>query len=44
MNKINNLLDELVLQIANYSKFNQTISEGNVGWHVVHSGLVISSV
>jgi hypothetical protein len=44
MNKINNLLDELELQIANYSKLNQTISEGNVGWHIVHSCLVIDSV
>ncbi|TRZ82289.1 MAG: DUF1569 domain-containing protein [Sediminibacterium sp.] len=44
MNKINNLLDELELQIANYSKLNQIISEGNVGWHIVHSCLVINSV
>ena len=44
MNKINNLLDELELQIANYSKLNQAVSEGNVGWHIVHSCLVISSV
>jgi hypothetical protein len=44
MNKINNLLDELELQIANYSKLNQAISEGNVGWHIVHSCLVIDSV
>jgi hypothetical protein len=44
MNKINNLLDTFEAQIAHYSKFNQTISEGNVGWHIVHSCLVISSV
>ena len=44
MNKINNLLNELEAQIANYSKLNQTISEGNVGWHIVHSCLVINSV
>ena len=44
MNKLNNLLDELELQIANYSKLNQAISEGNVGWHIVHSCLVINSV
>jgi hypothetical protein len=44
MNKLNNLLDELELQIANYSKLNQSVSEGNVGWHIVHSCLVINSV
>ena len=44
MNKLNNLLNELEAQIANYSKLNQTISEWNVGWHIVHSCLVINSV
>jgi hypothetical protein len=44
MNKLNSLLDKFEAQITNYSKFNQTISEGNVGWHIVHSCLVISSV
>ena len=44
MNKINNLLNNLEVQIANYSRWNQTISEGNVGWHIVHSCLVVSSV
>ena len=44
MNKLNNLLEELELQIANYSKLNQSVSEGNVGWHIVHSCLVINSV
>ena len=44
MNKINNLLDNLEAHIVNYSKSNQTISEGNVGWHIVHSCLVINSV
>ncbi len=44
MHKINNLLDNLEAQIANYSKLNQAISEGNVGWHLVHSCLVIDSV
>ena len=44
MNKINNLLNELEAQITNYSKLNQTISAGNVGWHIVHSCLVINSV
>jgi len=44
MNKINNLLNDLEAQIANYSKLNQAVSEGNVGWHIVHSCLVISSV
>lgn len=44
MHKINNLLNELEAQITNYSKLNQTISEGNVGWHIVHSCLVINSV
>ena len=44
MHKINNLLNELEAQITNYSKLNQTISAGNVGWHIVHSCLVINSV
>ena len=44
MNKLKSLLDKFEAQITNYSKFNQTISEGNVGWHIVHSCLVIDSV
>lgn len=44
MKKLNSLLDKLEAKIENYSKFNQAISEGNVGWHIVHSCLVISSV
>jgi hypothetical protein len=44
MHKINNLLNELEAQITNYSKLNQAISAGNVGWHIVHSCLVINSV
>ena len=44
MNKINNLLSDLEAQIANYSKLNQAVSEGNVGWHITHSCLVIDSV
>ena len=44
MNKLNNLLNNLEAQVDNYSKLNQTISEGNVGWHIVHSCLVINSV
>jgi len=44
MNKINNLLDNLEVQIANYSILNQAVSQGNVGWHIVHSCLVINSV
>jgi hypothetical protein len=44
MNKINNLLNHLEAQIENYSSLNKTISEGNVGWHIVHSCLVIDSV
>ena len=44
MNKLNSLLDKFEAQIVNYSKLNQTISEGNVGWHIVHSCLVINSV
>ncbi|MEY3819595.1 MAG: hypothetical protein RLZZ425_1068, partial [Bacteroidota bacterium] len=30
MNKINNLLNDLEAQIANYSSLNQVVSEGNV--------------
>ena len=44
MHKINNLLDNLEAQIANYSILNQAVSKGNVGWHIVHSCLVIDSV
>jgi hypothetical protein len=44
MNKINNLLNNLEAQIENYSSLNKAISEGNVGWHIVHSCLVINSV
>jgi len=44
MHKINNLLDNLEAQIANYSILNKAVSEGNVGWHIVHSCLVIDSV
>ena len=44
MHKINNLLDNLEAQIANYSMLNQAVSKGNVGWHIVHSCLVINSV
>jgi hypothetical protein len=44
MNKINKLLNKLEDQVDHYSKFNQAISEGNVGWHIVHSCLVINSV
>jgi hypothetical protein len=44
MNKINILLNDLEAQIENYSSLNKAISEGNVGWHIVHSCLVIDSV
>lgn len=44
MNKINNLLNNLEAQIDKYSILNKAISEGNVGWHIVHSCLVIDSV
>ena len=44
MNKIYNLLINLEVQIENYSSLNKAISEGNVGWHIVHSCLVINSV
>jgi len=44
MKKLNSLLDKLEAKIENYLKFNQAISEGNVGWHIVHSCLVIDSV
>ncbi|NCA31066.1 MAG: DUF1569 domain-containing protein, partial [Chitinophagia bacterium] len=44
MHKINNLLDNLEAQIDNYWKLNKSISEGSVGWHIVHSCLVIDSV
>ena len=44
MHKINNLLDNLEAQVANYSILNQAVSKGNVGWHIVHSCLVINSV
>ena len=44
MDKINNLLNNLEAQIENYSSLNKAISEGNIGWHIVHSCLVINSV
>ena len=44
MNKIYNLLINLEVQIENYSSLNKAISEGNVGWHIVHSCLVVNSV
>lgn len=44
MNKLNSLLDKFEAQITNYSILNQAISKGNVGWHIVHSCLVIDSV
>ena len=44
MNKANNLLDQLEAQIVNFSRLDPSISEGNVGWHIVHSCLVIDSV
>jgi len=44
MNKINKILNQLEDKVNHYSKFNKAVSEGNVGWHIVHSCLVISSV
>jgi len=44
MKKINTLLNNLEALIENYSTLNKAISETNVGWHIVHSCLVISSV
>jgi len=44
MDKINELLDKFESQVFDYTKTNLTVSEGNVGWHIVHSCLVINSV
>ena len=44
MSKINKLLDTLEAAVIHHSKYQPTISEGNVGWHIVHSCLVINSV
>ncbi len=44
MYKINKLLNNLESHIDHASRTSQTISEANVGWHIVHSCLVIDSV
>ena len=44
MNKINKLLNQLEDQVNHYLKLNKAVSEGNVGWHIVHSCMVIDSV
>ena len=44
MSKINKLLDTLEAAVIHHSQYQPTISEGDVGWHIVHSCLVINSV
>lgn len=44
MNKVHLLLNYLEAQATNSSKTNSTISSASVGWHIIHSCLVINSV
>jgi hypothetical protein len=44
MNKLLKLVSKLETHISDFSKINHEISEVNIGWHIVHSCLVITSV
>jgi hypothetical protein len=44
MKKVHLLLDYLEAQAINYAKINTTISAANIGWHSIHSCLVINSI
>ena len=44
MNKLLKLVSKLETHISDFSKINHEISEVNIGWHIVHSFLVITSV
>jgi hypothetical protein len=44
MNKLNKSINNLASYSSEFSKINPEISEANIGWHIVHSCLVITSV
>lgn len=44
MNRLIKLVNNLSSHIPDFSKINLEISEVNIGWHIVHSCLVITSV
>lgn len=44
MNKLNKSIGNLESNISDFSKTNYEISEANIGWHIIHSCLVITSV
>lgn len=44
MNQLNKLISNLASYSSEFSKIKPEISEGNIGWHIIHSCLVISSV
>jgi len=44
MHKLNHLFNQFEAQIVNYTNSNKEVSAGNIGWHIVHSCLVIDSV
>jgi len=44
MNKLLKLVSKLESHISDFSKIKPEISEANIGWHIIHSCLVITSV
>ena len=44
MKKLVQVLQDFENQIPHYLAQNNSISQGNVGWHIIHSCLVITSV
>ena len=44
MHKLNHLFNQFEAQVVDYTKSNTEVSAGNIGWHMVHSYLVIDSV
>ena len=44
MHKLNHLFNQFEAQVVDYTKSNTEVSAGNIGWHMVHSCLVIDSV
>lgn len=44
MQKLLLLLDRLALQVPNAEMLNSNVSEGNIGWHIEHSCLVIIKI
>lgn len=44
MQKLINLIDQLEIQIPNAHISNSVVSEGNIGWHIEHSCLVMIKI